>query len=91
MKRGGWKLRIKYERVLSDSGQVIMNMIRVLVSDLRLEWIMIKRDIFDIYKEIVYFKKDYNDVINLMNYIQDIIEMLKKIVENFKFLFEYSL
>lgn len=68
-----------------------MNMIRVLVSDLRLEWIMIKRDIFDIYKEIVYFKKDYNDVINLMNYIQDIIEMLKKIVENFKFLFEYSL
>lgn len=52
---------------------------------------MIKRDIFDIYKEIVYFKKDYNDVINLMNYIQDIIEMLKKIVENFKFLFEYSL
>lgn len=68
-----------------------MNMIRVLVSDFRLEWIMIKRDIFDIYKEIVYFKKDYNDVINLMNYIQDIIEMLKKIVENFKFLFEYSL
>lgn len=68
-----------------------MNMIRVLVSDLRLEWIMIKRDIFDIYKEIVYFKKDYNDVINLINYIQDIIEMLKKIVENFKFLFEYSL
>lgn len=68
-----------------------MNMIRVLVSDLRLEWIMIKRDNFDIYKEIVYFKKDYNDVINLMNYIQDIIEMLKKIVENFKFLFEYSL
>lgn len=68
-----------------------MNMIRVLVSDLRLEWIMIKRDIFDIYKEIVYFKKDYNDVINLMNYIQDIIDMLKKIVENFKFLFEYSL
>lgn len=68
-----------------------MNMIRVLVSDLRLEWIMIKRDIFDIYKEIVYFKKDYNDVINLMNYIQDINEMLKKIVENFKFLFEYSL
>lgn len=68
-----------------------MNMIRVLVSDLRLEWIMIKRDIFDIYKEIVYFKKDYNDIINLMNYIQDIIEMLKKIVENFKFLFEYSL
>lgn len=68
-----------------------MNMIKVLVSDLRLEWIMIKRDIFDIYKEIVYFKKDYNDVINLMNYIQDINEMLKKIVENFKFLFEYSL
>lgn len=90
IKRGGRKSRIKHERALSDSGQVTMNTIRASVSDLRSEWIMIKRDIFDIHKEIAYLKKDHNDVTNLTNHIQDITEMLKKTVENFKSSLEHS-
>lgn len=89
-KRGGRKSRIKHERALSDSGQVTMNTIRASVSDLRSEWIMIKRDIFDIHKEIAYLKKDHNDVTNLTNHIQDTTEMLKKTVENFKSSLEHS-
>lgn len=90
IKRGGRKSRIKHERALSDSGQVTMNTIRASVSDLRSEWIMIKRDIFDIHKEIAYLKKDHNDVTNLTNHIQDTTEMLKKTVENFKSSLEHS-
>lgn len=89
-KRGGRKSRIKQERALSDSDHVTMNTIRALVSDLRSEWIMIKRDIFDIHKEIAYLKKDHNDVTNLTNHIQDTSEMLKKTVESFKSSLEHS-
>lgn len=89
-KRGGRKSRIKQERALSDSDHVTMNKIRASISDLRSEWIMIKRDIFDIHKEIAYLKKDHNDVTNLTNHIQDTSEMLKKTVESFKSSLEHS-
>lgn len=89
-KRGGRKSRIKQERALSDSDHVTMNTIRASVSDLRSEWIIIKRDIFDIHKEIAYLKKDHNDVTNLTNHIQGTSEMLKKTVESFKSSLEHS-
>lgn len=83
-KRANRKSRLKQERALEDSGHVTINTLRTSVSDLKSEWIMIKRDIFDIHKDIAYLKRDHNDVTNLTKHLQGSTEALKKTVDNFK-------
>lgn len=87
---GGRKSRLKQERALDDTDHVTTNTLRASVSDLRSEWIMIKRDIFDIHKEIAYLKRDHNDVTNLTTRVQDTTETLRKTVDNFKTSLDHS-
>jgi small-conductance mechanosensitive channel len=89
-KRANRKSRLKQERALEDSGHVTINTLRTSVSDLKSEWIMIKRDIFDLHKDIAYLKRDHNDVTNLTQHLQGTTETLKKTVDNFKSSLDHS-
>ncbi|XP_061172287.1 angiopoietin-related protein 7-like [Saccostrea echinata] len=90
LRRSGRKSRLKQERALEDNGHVTLNTLRASVSDLKSEWIMIKRDMFDIHKEIAYLKRDHNDVTNLTKHLQDTTAILKKSVNNFKASLDHS-
>ncbi|XP_062571874.1 fibrinogen-like protein 1 [Saccostrea cucullata] len=90
LRRTDRKLRLKQERALEDSGHVTLHTLRTSVSDLKSEWIMIKRDMFDIHKEIAYLKRDHNDVTNLTTHLQDKTATLKKSVNDFKTSLDHS-